>query len=113
MRSRSLLLAFLLAPLLLLAQGDQGYVPPIEWTITSGYGASKRFLPGSALEKSLMDPPESFIHLASNTDIEEKLKARGIETLYDYEPNTQPPEVAQPEAQRTNRPGRWWKWWGH
>ena len=76
---------------------------PIEWTITSGYGASKRFLPGSALEKSLMDPPESFIHLASNTDIEEKLKARGIKTIYDPEP----------EARPTNRPGRpWWKWWG-
>jgi hypothetical protein len=75
---------------------------PIEWTITSGYGASKRFLPGSALEKSLMDPPESFIHLASNTDIEEKLKARGIKTIYDPEP----------EARATNRPGRpWWKWW--
>jgi hypothetical protein len=85
---------------------------PIEWTITSGYGASKRFLPGSALEKSLIDPPESFIHLAANTDIEEKLKARGIETLYDYEPKNQPPKVAQPEAQLTKRRGPWWKWWG-
>ena len=75
---------------------------PIEWTITSGYGASKRFLPGSALEKGLMDPPESFIHLASNTDIEEKLKARGIDTIYDPEPEVRP----------SKRRGRWWNFWG-
>jgi hypothetical protein len=75
---------------------------PIEWTITSGYGASKRFLPGSTLEKGLMDPPESFIHLASNTDIEEKLKARGIDTIYDPEPE------ARPSKQRRG----WRNWWG-
>ena len=30
---------------------------PIQWIITSGYGASKRFLPGSAEAAWLMDPP--------------------------------------------------------
>jgi sulfatase maturation enzyme AslB (radical SAM superfamily) len=30
---------------------------PIEWVITSGYGASKRFLHGSADAKRLMEPP--------------------------------------------------------
>ena len=57
---------------------------PIEWTITSGYGASKRFVPGSALEKSLMVPPDSFIHLSSNADIDETLKARGLGAIFDY-----------------------------
>src|SRR5262245_48984405 len=39
---------------------------PIEWTITSGYGASKRLVSGSAEAARLMDPPDSFIHLAAN-----------------------------------------------
>jgi MoaA/NifB/PqqE/SkfB family radical SAM enzyme len=49
---------------------------PIEWTITSGYGASKRFLTGSAAAARLMDPPDSFIHLAANSDIEYRLKQK-------------------------------------
>jgi hypothetical protein len=51
---------------------------PIEWVITSGYGASKRFLHGSAEAARLMDPPEFFIHMAANADIENRLKERGI-----------------------------------
>jgi hypothetical protein len=57
---------------------------PIEWTITSGYGASKRFDHRSALAASLMDPPTSFIHLAANTDIDESLKDRGMGSIFDY-----------------------------
>jgi Radical SAM superfamily len=57
---------------------------PIEWTITSGYGASKRFTHRSALAESLMDPPDSFIHLSSNADIDERLNNRDIGTIYSY-----------------------------
>ncbi len=35
MSARSILLAFLLAPLLLLAQGDSGYTAPISWSVTA------------------------------------------------------------------------------
>jgi len=55
---------------------------PIEWVITSGYGASKRFLHGSADAWRLMDPPDSFIHMAANADIDNRLKERGIENIY-------------------------------
>jgi len=55
---------------------------PIEWIITSGYGASKRFLHGSAEAMRLMDPPDFFIHMAANADIDGRLKERGIENIY-------------------------------
>jgi Radical SAM superfamily/Iron-sulfur cluster-binding domain len=55
---------------------------PIEWVITSGYGASKRFLHGSAEAMRLMDPPDSFIHMAANADIDVRLKDRGIDNIY-------------------------------
>jgi MoaA/NifB/PqqE/SkfB family radical SAM enzyme len=55
---------------------------PIEWVITSGYGASKRFLHGSAEAMRLMDPPDFFIHMAANADIDVRLKERGIENIY-------------------------------
>jgi hypothetical protein len=57
---------------------------PIEWTITSGYGASKRILAGSAEEAKLMDPPDSFIHLASNADIDIRLAEKGIGNIHAY-----------------------------
>jgi hypothetical protein len=60
----------------------QGIEVPIEWVITSGYGASKRFLHGSAEAMRLMDPPDSFIHMAANADIDVRLKERGIENIY-------------------------------
>src|SRR3984893_9826772 len=47
---------------------------PIQWIITSGYGASKRFLHGSAEAARLMDPPDSYFHMAANADIENRLK---------------------------------------
>jgi organic radical activating enzyme len=46
---------------------------PIQWVITSGYGASKRFLHGSPEAAGLMDPPDSFIHLATQTEINSRL----------------------------------------
>jgi hypothetical protein len=55
---------------------------PIEWVITSGYGASNRFLHGSALGRSLMEPPNSFIHMAANADIDNRLAERGIQNIY-------------------------------
>jgi len=55
---------------------------PIEWVITSGYGASRRFLHGSAEAMGLMEPPDSFIHMAANADIDVRLKERGIENIY-------------------------------
>jgi len=58
---------------------------PIEWVITSGYGASKRFLHGSADAMRLMDPPNSFIHMAANADIDNRLKEKGIESIYTRE----------------------------
>jgi MoaA/NifB/PqqE/SkfB family radical SAM enzyme len=35
---------------------------PLQWIITSGYGASKRFMPNSAEAARLMNPPDSFIY---------------------------------------------------
>ena len=58
---------------------------PIEWVITSGYGASKRFEHGSADAMKLMDPPDSFIHMAANADIDNRLKERGIDSIYKKE----------------------------
>lgn len=55
---------------------------PIEWVIASGYGASKRFLHGSAEAMRLMDPPDFFIHMAANADIDVRLKEKGIENIY-------------------------------
>jgi hypothetical protein len=55
---------------------------PMEWVITSGYGASKRFLHGSSDARRLMEPPDSFIHMAANADIDNRLKERGIENIY-------------------------------
>jgi hypothetical protein len=57
---------------------------PIEWTVTSGYGASKRFLPGSTEATRLMDPPDSFIHLAANADIDHRLAERGVGKIQHY-----------------------------
>jgi hypothetical protein len=57
---------------------------PIEWTVTSGYGASKRFVSGSAAAARLMDPPDSYIHLASNADIDIRLADRGIGSIIHY-----------------------------
>jgi hypothetical protein len=54
---------------------------PIEWVVTSGYGASKRFLNGSAEAMRLMDPPDSFIHMAANADIDVRLKERGVSRI--------------------------------
>ena len=51
---------------------------PIEWLITSGYGASKRFLSGSTEAARLMDPPDSFIHLSAPTDLANRLKEKQI-----------------------------------
>jgi len=62
---------------------------PIEWVITSGYGASKRFLHGSADGRRLMDLPDSFIHMAANADIDNRLKERGIENIYTREKGMQ------------------------
>jgi hypothetical protein len=42
---------------------------PIEWVITSGFGASRRFTTGSNAAKALMEPPYSFIHEAANADV--------------------------------------------
>lgn len=58
---------------------------PIEWTVTSGYGASKRFLPGSIEAARLMDPPDSYIHLASNAEIETRLAERDIEKISQFD----------------------------
>ena len=58
---------------------------PIEWVITSGFGASKRFLHGSAEAARLMDPPDSYIHMAANADIEDRLKNRaGTDKIHTY-----------------------------
>ena len=54
---------------------------PIQWVITSGYGASKRFLPGSAEVVKLHDPPDSFIHLAALTEIETRLAKNDVGTI--------------------------------
>ena len=48
---------------------------PIQWIITSGYGASKLFLPGSAEAARLMDPPDSFIY---SWHVEHRLKERAV-----------------------------------
>jgi organic radical activating enzyme len=51
---------------------------PIRWVLTSGYGASKRFLPGSPqTAKILDDPPDFYVALAAQTDIINRLKERG------------------------------------
>jgi hypothetical protein len=57
---------------------------PIEWVITSGYGASKRFLHGSPEAARLMEPPDSFIHMAANAEIDSLLAGRGINHLASY-----------------------------
>ena len=35
---------------------------PMQWIITAGYGASKRFSPGADLAAQLIDPPNSYIY---------------------------------------------------
>jgi hypothetical protein len=57
---------------------------PIEWVITSGYGASKRFLHGSADAKRLMEPPTSVIHMAANAEIDNRIHQRGLESFRTY-----------------------------
>jgi hypothetical protein len=54
---------------------------PIQWVITSGYGASKRFLHGSPEAARLMDPPDFFIHLAAQTEINSRLAEGSIGTI--------------------------------
>ena len=46
---------------------------PILWIITSGYGASKRFLPGSDLIPALNSPPDFIVHQAAQSQIESYL----------------------------------------
>jgi hypothetical protein len=57
---------------------------PIEWVITSGYGASKRILPRSPEAVRLMDAPDSFIGLSSNADIDLRLTEKGIGNIHAY-----------------------------
>ena len=57
---------------------------PIEWVITSGYGASKRFLHGSADAMKLIAPPDFTIHMSANADIDYRLKESGIESIYTF-----------------------------
>ena len=80
---------------------------PIEWVITSGYGASKRFLHGSAEAMRLMDPPDFFIHMAANADIDVRLKEKGIENIYtkdiDISINNAIDSVGQAEARGAER----------
>ena len=80
---------------------------PIEWVITGGYGASKRFLHGSAEAMRLMDPPDFFIHMAANADIDVRLKEKGIENIYtkdiDISINNAIDSVGQAEARGAER----------
>ena len=46
---------------------------PILWIVTSGYGASKRFLPGSDLILGLNLPPDFIVHQAAQSQIESYL----------------------------------------
>ena len=57
---------------------------PIEWVLTSGYGASKRFRPGSAEVARFMDPPDSFIHMSANAEIDYRLDERAIRNIHFY-----------------------------
>lgn len=58
---------------------------PLEWVITSGYGASQRYLSGSAAAAELHDPPNAFIHLAAPAELADRLSPRGIEHFQTYE----------------------------
>jgi hypothetical protein len=78
---------------------------PIEWIITSGYGASKRFLHGSTEAMRLMDPPDSFIHMAANADIDGRLKERGIENIYTKDADISVTNAVDTVAQAEAREG--------
>lgn len=58
---------------------------PMTWIVTSGYGASKRFLPGSQECASLLNLPDFFIHLSANADIDDRLEKRGIDGITNYD----------------------------
>ena len=75
---------------------------PIEWVVTTGYGPSKRFLPGFVEAARLMDPPDSFIGLSSNADIDVRLAKRGIGNIHRYcEIHTQCELLSLPYARST------------
>jgi pyruvate-formate lyase-activating enzyme len=51
---------------------------PIEWVITCGHGASKRFLAGSTEAARLMNGSESFVHPTSSTDLANRIVCRQL-----------------------------------
>jgi hypothetical protein len=59
---------------------------PIEWVVTSGYGASKRFVYGSPEFARLLDSPTWSMHAAAGTDLLtlELIPNRGIGEVYVY-----------------------------
>jgi hypothetical protein len=57
---------------------------PIEWVITCGYGASKRFLAGSTEAARLMNGAESFVHAAAPADLANRIERRGL-SAFDFD----------------------------
>ena len=54
---------------------------PMLWVITSGYGASQRFLPGSDLVANLNSPPDFTINQAAQSQVETYLESNMLETI--------------------------------
>ena len=57
---------------------------PIEWVITCGYGASKRFFAGSLEAARLMNGAESFVHTAAPADLANRIAREGL-TAFDFD----------------------------
>ena len=53
---------------------------PMLWVITSGYGASQRFLPGSDLVANLNSPPD-FTTNRRQSPVETYLESNMLETI--------------------------------
>ena len=51
---------------------------PIEWVITCGYGASKRFLAGTPEAARLMTGAELFVHMAAPAELANQIQSREL-----------------------------------
>lgn len=51
---------------------------PIEWVITCGYGASKRFLTGTREAARLMNGAELFVHMAAPADLANRIRSKEL-----------------------------------